>query len=144
MPRGYFKELMVQTSDSWKKRAPWKISEISFWLETTKNDHSREGWGCALVLKLVCPSQKCPFIPRIALSFPGIVLLFSKSALNAELHWMLNHFSKLFSYEKFMNSKNKKTKLTSIPSRRFSGFISRCITFFEWQYSKAVASCDIY
>ena len=70
MPRGYFKELMVQTSDSWKKRAPWKISEISFWLETTKNDHSREGWGC----KCPCPqvsvpfskmpfySQNCPFI----------------------------------------------------------------------------------
>ena len=44
---------------------------VLFWLETSKNDHSK-GEGT---------SQKCPFIPRIVLLFSEIALLFSRSAL---------------------------------------------------------------
>ena len=47
--------LRVKISDPWRKNAPRNIFEILFWLETSKNDHSRRG-GSTLVLRSMCPS----------------------------------------------------------------------------------------
>ena len=62
------------------KNAPRNIFEILFWPETSKNDHSRGGSKVAraLVLKSMSPftSQKCLFIPRIALLFPELLFYF--------------------------------------------------------------------
>ena len=77
--------LRVRISDPWEKKCPWKIFEISFWFETSKNDHSRgRGWGCKCPClrvnvafyfpKMPFYFQNCPFTPRIALLFSTIAL----------------------------------------------------------------------
>ena len=65
--RDILKNLAVRISGTLEKSLRRKIYEILFWLETSKNNHSRE--ESALVLKSMYPStsQKCPFIPRFAL-----------------------------------------------------------------------------
>ena len=61
------RNLAVRISGTLEKSLLRKIYEILFWLETSKNNHYGE--ESALVLKSMCPStsQKCPFIPRVAL-----------------------------------------------------------------------------
>ena len=86
--------LRVRISDPLGKSAVEKFFEILFWLETTKNDHSR-GFrvrgeaASALIVQAMCPctSQKCHFIPRIALLFSRITLSFPEVLLYF-LEWL--------------------------------------------------------
>ena len=39
----YQGDIWVRISDPWEKSAPRKICETLFWLETSKNDHSKGG-----------------------------------------------------------------------------------------------------
>ena len=78
-----------------KKSAPRKFLKILYWLETLKNYLSRgeSGWKCPCAQvdfsfyfpKMPFYSKNCPFIlPFIftkCLFFPGIALLFPRSAL---------------------------------------------------------------
>ena len=41
----YQGDIWVRISDPWEKSAPRKICETLFWLETSKNDHSKGGGG---------------------------------------------------------------------------------------------------
>ena len=61
---------MVMIYDPWGKSAPRKLLKF-FWLETSKNDHSRGGWVLS----------KNALFPRIGLLFSRIALLFFRSAL---------------------------------------------------------------
>ena len=71
--------LRVRISDPWKKSVPRKIFEILFWLETSKNDHSKGG---GLRLPVAFSLSQCVlFLPKNALLFSRIAVSFSRSLL---------------------------------------------------------------
>ena len=70
-----FRKLRVRISEPWEMSTPRKIFEVFFWLETSRNDHSKRGVKLQVLLSL----SPCAFLlSKNTLLFPELLFYLPK------------------------------------------------------------------